>query len=151
MTKKVVSMPYKNGTHTPQEKAFIVAMAATGDAVESARRAGYSHPAQRAHDILNRPRIGTEVARLQMERLSSELLPLAVDALHRLLVSKNTPPGAVVQAAKLVLDRTLGETDGSKAPHEMNGEELARALDALRREAADRARPVLEEIGRAHA
>ncbi len=138
-------MPYKNGTNTPQEKAFIVAMAATGDPVESARRAGYAHPGARAHDLMNRPKIGAEVAKMQMERITGELLPLAVDALKRLLINPKTPAGAVVQAAKVVMDRSFGE-DGKdgKAPHEMTGDELARALDRLRHEAVDRARPVIE-------
>jgi phage terminase small subunit len=137
-------MPNKRGVQTPQERKFIATLSESGDPHGAAKAAGYAYPAQSAHHLMQRPAIQAEMVRVQLERLANKLLPLAVNAIERLLTDARTPAGAVVQAAKLVMDRTLGESDGGKAPHEMNGDELARALDSLRREAADRARPVID-------
>lgn len=120
--------------------------AATGHAQYAATQAGYARPSAAASQALARPAIQAAIREEQAARLNNELLPLAVRAIERLLLDPKTPAGATVQAAKLVMDRTLGDTGaaGGKEPHEMTGEELARALDRLRREAADRAKPMIE-------
>lgn len=139
-------MPKKGGTLTPQERAFIEDYSKHGNAQLAARNAGFAQPRSAGYKALQRPAINAEITRQQAARLNNELLPLAIQAIERLLVDKKTPAGAVVQAAKLVMDRTLGPQDGpeNKAPHEMTGEELARQLDRLRSEAAARAKPVIE-------
>ena len=127
-------------------RTFIKEYAVTGNGTYAATRAGYAQPAARAADALKRPEIVEAVRREQITRLNNELLPLAVQAVERLLLDAKTPAGAVVQAAKLVFDRTLGAQDGGqrKDPSEMTGEELQQAIEQLRREAAERARPILE-------
>lgn len=137
-------MPIKSGTKTPQERAFLAHLPESTTPRHAAAAAGYANPSVSAHQLMQRPAIYAEAVQVQLERMHKTLLPLAVNAIERLLTDTRTPAGAVVQAAKLVMDRTLGESDSTKAPHEMNGDELARALDSLRREAADRARPVID-------
>ena len=139
-------MPKKGGVHTPQETLFVQAYASHGDVQQAAKDAGFAAPHASGYKALARPAIQSEIIRIQTERLSNELLPLAINAIHNLLVNKATPAGAVVQAAKLVMDRTLGADDkgNSKEPHEMTGDELARQLDRLRKEASDRAKPIIE-------
>jgi hypothetical protein len=138
-------MPKKGGTITPQERQFIDSYAKSGNVLESAKNAGYTQPSA-GYRALNRPGVNAEIVRAQTERLNNHLLPLAINALERLLIDKRTPAGAVVQAAKLVMDRTIGSESGEsgKAPHEMTGDELARQLERLRQEAAIRSKPVID-------
>lgn len=141
-------MPKKGGKATPQERRFVKEYAATGHAQFAAAQAGYARPSAAASQALARPAIQAAIREEQTARLNNELLPLAVRAIERLLLDPKTPAGATVQAAKLVMDRTLGDTSaaGGKEPHEMTGEELARALDRLRQEASERSKPVIEVV-----
>lgn len=137
-------MPDQKGRFTPQERAFAEAYAATEDRAYSAAKAGLVQPATAASKMLARETVQAEIARIQVERLFNEALPAAVDCLVSIIRSDKAPAGARVQAAKVVMDRTLGATDAAngKAPHEMSGEELARAIAELERVASDRAKPV---------
>ncbi len=129
---------------SPQERVFAKEMAVTADKRYAAQEAGYSHPAQAAHKLLAREPVQAEIARQQVARLFSEALPAAVECLVGLIRNERAPAGARVQAAKVVMDRTLGNGDaaGSKEPHELTGEELAKAIADLEREASSRARDV---------
>jgi hypothetical protein len=139
-------MPLKNGMITPQENMYVQAVVRTGDPVQAAKEAGYKHPAQRAHDIAQRPAIQAEISRVQQERLFNEILPLAVEAHKQLLLDPRTPAGAKVQAVKLAYDRTMGSDEkAQKEPHEMSAAELATMLDKLKREASDRSKPAVIE------
>lgn len=139
-------MPLKSGRQTPQESVLIDAYVATGDRQRAGEAAGYAHPAKQASNVLARPAVAAEVARLQLERISNELLPLAVDVHKELLTNKATPAGAKVQAVKLAYDRAFGSQDaaGGKQPHEMTGAELASEIEKLKRRASDLATPILE-------
>ena len=135
-------MPLRDGTMTPAELKISAAMAATGDRAYAQQRANVSQPT--VSKALARPAVQAEIARLQVERLFSEALPAAVTCLVQLIQNDKAPAGARVQAAKVVMDRTLGaqEAMGGREPHEMNGEELAKAIEELTRLAADKAMPV---------
>lgn len=139
-------MPLKNGRQTPQERALITAFVATGDKTQAGVAAGYAHPATRAGAALARPAIAAEVARLQLERIANELLPLAVDVHMWLLTEKAVGAGAKVQAVKLAYDRAFGSQDaaGGKQPHEMTGAELASEIEKLKRRASDLAKPIVD-------
>lgn len=138
-------MPLKNGRLTPQEREFSRVVAATRDPAYAAKKAGYRGSAA-SSEVMARPAIQSEIARIQTERLFSEALPLAVNAVVSILQSETAPAGSRVQAAKLVFDRTLGtdEAGKRKEPHEMSPEELAAAIAALKRLAADRAKPIID-------
>ena len=80
--------------------------------------------------------------------MNNELLPAAVDLLHKVLTDDKENTRNRIAAAKIVIDRTLGATDGANAAkelHEMTAEEIAAQLDQLRnmqREKAEGARDV---------
>lgn len=140
-------MGVKPGRLTRQERMFAQHMADTGDKRYAAEKAGYAVPVQTADKMVKKPHVMAEVARLQTQRLYNDALPAAVDCLISILTDTKAPAGARVQASKVVLDRTLGAQEGAQAkePHEMTGEELARAieqLDVLEAEALKRAKPV---------
>lgn len=138
-------MPRKDGRLTPQERVFSRAVAETQSPQFAAHKAGYRGVSAPAN-VMARPAVQAEIARIQTERLFSEALPLAVNAVVSILQSETAPAGSRVQAAKLVFDRTLGtdEAGKRKEPHEMSPEELAAAIAELKRLAADRAKPMLE-------
>jgi len=127
-----------------QQKTFSNHYAATGDAVYSATKAGYRSPAPRASQNLALPSVQAEIIRVQTAKLFSEALPAAVKCLVDIIGNEKAPAGARVQAAKVVLDRTLGSEDGGKAkePHEMSPDELAKEIEKLTRVASDRAKLV---------
>lgn len=138
-------MPKKTGTMTPQERIFAQEYAAIGDAQRAAVAAGYQAPKASGYKALARPAVASEIVRLQTERLTNEVLPLAVDVHIRLLKDPRTPGGVLVQAVKVAYERALGTGAAEgKEPHEMTADEIATALQALKREASNRAKPVIE-------
>lgn len=141
------AVPLKNGDLTPAERKIIHAMAGTGDRAYAQTFAGVTQPA--VSKALQRPAVQAEIAQRQVERLFCEALPAAVDCLIGLIINDKAPAGARVQAAKVVMDRTLGLEGSSngKEAHEMTGEELARAIDELTRIASDKARDVTPDLG----
>jgi hypothetical protein len=140
-------VPRKSGKMTQQETVFARAYAATADRALAGVVARYSRPLEMADKNLAKPAVQAEIAREQTARLFSEALPAAVGCLIEIITSPKAPAGARVQAAKVVMDRTLG-TDGAgqaKEPHEMTAEELAKAIDELERMASARAKPIEPE------
>lgn len=121
-------------------------MAATGDATYSARQAGYAHPQPRGSELLAKPKMQAEIRAQQLARLHNDLLPLAINTLQTALTDAVVPWGSKMVAAKIVLDRVYapGEAGAGKDPAEMTGDELQAAIDRLRREASERAKPIVE-------
>lgn len=138
-------MPLKSGRLTRPERAVAKAMADTGNPAFASFSAGIGRTG--VIEAVKRPAVQAEVARLQTERLFSEALPAAVGFLVQILGDTKAPSGARVQAAKVVIDRTLGNNEAGrpKEPHEYSGEDLARAIAELEREAASRAVDVTPE------
>lgn len=120
--------------------------AKTGDPTYSAAKAGYAHPVQRAAQNLGKPAVNDAIRAAQAARLTNDELPLAIDVIHNVMMDEKQPGRTRLDAAKFVVLQTIGrdEGKGSKEAHEMTGDELQAALDRLRREAADRARQVIE-------
>ncbi len=138
-------MPLKSGRLTRPERAVAKAMAETGNVAFAAFSADVGKGA--VGKAVQRPAVQAEMARLQTERLFNEALPAAVGFLVQILGDSKAPSGARVQAAKVVIDRTLGNSEAGrpKEPHEYSGEDLAKAIAELEREAASRAVDVTPE------
>lgn len=140
-------MPLKDGTLTPQEAMFSGYMAATGDATYAAARAGYRGPYKEGWAKMQNPALVETVRRAQMARLNNDLLPAALDLIERVILDDKENTRNRLTAAKIVVDRTLGQVqDGAetKEPHEMTAAELQARIERLRREQADRAKPVID-------
>jgi hypothetical protein len=139
-------MPRKGGKLTAGERSIAQSYAVTGDKAFAAVKAGLSVRAGTVDKALQRPAVQAEIARIQQEKLFNDVLPLAVAVHEAILRDPKAPAGARVQAVKLAYDRTLGRDEAFKGkdPHEMTPDELAKAIDELKRAAADKARPVLE-------
>ena len=138
-------MPLKNGKLNPQERTFAAVYADTGSSTYAATQAGYAHPHQRAASNLAKPAVQAEIRAQQLARLNNELLPLALDNLEAILRSDKATERGKIMAAKIVIDKAGGpDATNGKEPHEMSGDELQAAIDRLRREASDRAKPVID-------
>ena len=138
-------MPKRNGGLTPRERAFAAAYAATGSVTEAGRRAGYAHqPA--ASKAIARPAVAAEAQRIALDRISNEILPLAVETHIWLLSSDKVGAGAKVQAVKLAYDRALGPADAQsgvgKELADMTPEEIDQELRRARAERAAAAKLV---------
>ena len=134
------SNPGRPAKATPPERVFAERYAATGDAVYSAAKAGWAHPPSAATRALQRPAVIAEVRRVQAERLNDELLPAAIDLLHRVITDETEQTRNRIAAAKIVVDRTLGAADAAadaKEPHEMTADELAARIARLRQRQAE--------------
>ena len=139
-------MPKKSGKLTPQERGFAKHYAATGDATLSAKRAGYGTPTSRGSELLARPAVVAEAQRISLARLHNEIVPLAIERHLKMLTDKATAGPALTKAIELAYKYGFNSDNAApnKQPHEMTGEELAQAIDALKRAASDRARPIIE-------
>lgn len=139
-------MPLRNGRATPKERKFAQVFAATGDRMYSAAKAGYRHPQENSSLALARPAVQAEIARIQTERLFSEGLPAAVGHLIACVQDVKAPHNARNQAAKIILDRTLGAEDAGKHkdPAEMSAEELDTMINNLKRVMSERAVKIIE-------
>ncbi|AKR54340.1 hypothetical protein XM25_00675 [Devosia sp. H5989] len=132
---------------TKAEVAFSKAYAATGHKTFAAMSAGYRMPAQAADQVLARPAVQESIKRQQMARLNNSLLPLALDTIEGILANAKATDSNKLTAAGLVLKYSVGaagEGGAEKEPHEMTADELQQQIAKLRREAAERAKPVID-------
>lgn len=141
-------MQGRSSQQSEQEVTFAQVYATTGDKLYAAAQAGYTQPRVAAHRLLARPLVQAEIKRQQTERLFSQVLPVAIEVLHKILADDTENSRNRIAAAKIVLDRTLGAADAAadaKEPHEMTADELAARIARLRQrqaELADAARDV---------
>lgn len=139
-------MPRKGGRMTSQERKFAEVFAETGSTTYAAEKARYAFPEVQGARVLGRPAVQESVKRQQMARLNNELLPLALDTISTILKNEKATDSNKLTAAGLVMKYSVGQEGAGEAkePHEMTADELAQRIQALRREAADRAKPVIE-------
>lgn len=135
-------MPLKDGSLTRGEQAFAIAYAELGNVAAAEKKAGIAPT--HGYNVLKRPEVQREIVAQQTARMTAEALPLAVQTLINVMGSEKAPAAARVQAAKVVLDRTLGAAGEGQAKdiHEMTPDELAQAIATLEQQAASMAKPV---------
>ncbi len=129
-------MPYKNGELTPEESTFLQVYIDTGDRAKAEKAAGYT--ARHGYAVLARPEIQRHITTRETAKLYAEGMPAAVSTLIEIATGKKYPAAARVQAAKEILNRTLGaDTSGpAKELHEMTPDEISQAIRALESQAA---------------
>lgn len=144
-------MPLRNGRLTPLENTFVRHVAATGDPVYAATKAGYACPPMSAHHNMQNPALQSEIAKRVWARLDREGLPLAYERLHEALSDRRVtgPTLARLIAITFAEARRNDESVEDKAPAEMSAAELHQAaerarlaVEALEREASERATPI---------
>lgn len=138
-------MPLKSGKCTPREEKAARAFARTGDLEYSQRMGGYKTPAG-AKQALSKPAMVEVIRREQELRLTSSLLPLALDTLEKVMQDEKASAAARVTAARVVVTQGLqrgADTTGANAS-EMTAGELAEAMARIRREIAERRAAVID-------
>lgn len=139
-------MPRRGGHLTPMERVFVKHLASTNDATYAAAKAGFSAPAKQGSELAHKPQLVAEAQRLALADLTGKILPLAVKR-HMAMLNDNGVTGQTLnRAIEMAYKYGLAIDNGAagKEPHEMTAEELAQAIDALKRAAMDQAKPVLE-------
>jgi hypothetical protein len=123
-------------------------MARHSDSTVAAKRAGYAQPEIAGGVIMSKPAMQAAVKERERSVLITELLPLANKALRGALMDAGVPWGAKMKAVDIVHKQAFGEHEGGsgKAPSEMTPDELAGALDRLKSELAERARPAVLDL-----
>lgn len=128
-----------------KRRTFIERYVATGDAQRAAAEAGYAQPRSAGYTVLASPAGAADVARLQLDRLTNEVLPLAVDTLIACMRATAAPWAAKNQAAKIGLEYSVGRSDnggGGKEEHEMTAGELDARILELEARKINLARPI---------
>lgn len=128
-----------------KRQSFLQKFVATGDAQRAAAEAGYAQPRSAGYKILATPSGAADVARLQLDRLTNEVLPLAVDTLITCMRATAAPWAAKNQAAKIGLEYSVGRSDnggGGKEEHEMTAGELDARILELEARKINLARPI---------
>lgn len=146
-------MPLQNGRLTPKERVFATALGNTGDAAYAAHRAGYKSAASSASQHSRNPGILAEARKITLSRLANEILPLAVGRHIALLQDPKTTGPTLTKAIEIAYKHGLAEreADDDKPLSELTAAELAQRaergrvlVEALERERAERAKPVLD-------
>jgi hypothetical protein len=143
-------MPLKSGRMTRRELSFVEQMARHNDSTVAAKRAGYAQPEIAGGVIMSKPAMQAAVKERERSVLITELLPLANKALRDVLMLEGAgvPWGAKMKAVDIIHKHAYSEQEGGsgKAPSEMTPDELGAALDRLKSELAERARPPVLEL-----
>ena len=129
---------------TDQQRRFVVAYtsdpAATGNASEAARRAGYSQrsAAEIGRQLVEKPHVRLAIDNANREAISGRIATKAVRLLERVIDDESAAPKLRVQAAMTILDRggyvapsafervaqAAARTAHEKPAHEMSVNEL---------------------------
>ncbi len=148
-----VVMPYKDGSTSPKERAFIEASGRGLVPKDAAAVAQYADPEVAAWKLMSNEFIGDAARRAARDVLRNQGAQTGVAVLMSIALDKAQPAGARVTAARSLvqLSGIAGEEKGSSDPSEMTLEELRRATEKTRMRAnllehalADAAAPVLE-------
>lgn len=128
---------------TPKQRSFVTRMVRIGGNVtEAARQAGYSDPGTAAYDLTRLPHIQAAIRLERGKYISGELANIATGTLHDILLDKEAPASARVQAARTVLEmsgdigKAKRQDDDDRPLSEMTAEELARMIDKWTEEKA---------------
>lgn len=127
-------MPDKAGRFSDQEKRFNDAFSRTKDREYARWFAGYKSPAS-VTEALQNPAMQADIRRREMDRLTHDTLPLAIDTLHAAMSETGVPWGQKIKAADTTLKYAMAPRDGSERKDiaSMSADELQMAIDIASR------------------
>ncbi len=143
-------MGRKPGRAKAMRRTFVKVMAATGDQTYAAHKAGYSNPETDGSRLMAKQAIKESVMDAQLQRVRTEGVIVAADALIEIAGNKTLPPGARTQAATKLWDISLKDRENggaAKEVHEMSAAELQAERRRLEMLAAVAAREIEEREG----
>lgn len=116
---------------TDVQSAFISYLVLEGcNPTEAARRAGYSHPKNRAYELLRKAHIVAAIREEQGRILDGDLANIAMNTLRSVMENKNSPASSRVAASRAVLEasgyfrRSDNMSLEEKDPLDMTAQEL---------------------------
>lgn len=120
--------------HGANQRMFVEKMIETGDKDYAARQAGYAFPAQGAFNALQRPNVQKEILDGQMQIIISELLPLSIAGMRRILGDPKTSDANFIKATAVVWRKAFEPADATagKELHEMTASEIEQLLEATK-------------------
>ena len=143
-------MAPRQGRAKSMQRAFIKVMAETGNQTYAAHKAGYSNPETDGSRLMAKPQVKESVLDAQLQRIRTEGVVVATDALIDIAGDASLPPGARTQAATKLWDISLKDRENGGATkdlHEMSAGELAAERRRLEMLAAIAAREMAEREG----
>lgn len=138
---------------TPKQRGFVTTLVRTGcNPTHAARTAGYSDAHVSAYDLQRLPHVQAAI-RLERQRyISGELANVATGTLQAIMVDKDAPASARVQAARTVLEmsgeigRHKRADDEDRPLSELTADELTRMIDKWTEEKSALAKPIDVEV-----
>ena len=125
-------MAPKIARKSAMQRAFVDKLAATGDAVYAADRAGYCQPATAASKLLAVPGVRREVEREVRSRLD-KLALMTLGRFDMMLADPQTPNRDVVAIGKVVMTHwqaSVADASSAKEVAELSGPDLAKRVEA---------------------
>lgn len=90
---------------TESQIAFVSHLVLSGvSPTEAARRAGYSHPKNRAWELLRKPHIVVAIRKEQARYIDGDLANVALKTLRSVMENEKSPANARVAASRAVLE-----------------------------------------------
>lgn len=149
-------MPIKSGRLTGQERVWAAQYARTNDPTYAAAKAGYGSPERRGQANLAKPEVVEESRKQARRLLQDEGALLGVTVLMSIAKDERQPAGARRAAANDLVKHSgissrvdeddVDITNMSMAELQRRAAQLRLQNEAIERERADRARPVLEHV-----
>lgn len=125
------------------QRQFVTVIVRNGvNPTKAAELAGYSTPRTAGFDLTRLPHIAAAIRLERGRYISGELANIATGTLHDILLDKEAPASARVQAARTVLEMSgdIGKArrteDDDRPLSEMTADELARMIDKWTEEKA---------------
>ena len=118
-----------------KQRVFAKIFAKTRDVKNALYQAGYQNNPHQAKSIITNPAVMAEIRKEQEQILMEKGLNMAVQAHLKLIASDETKPSVLLQAIKLMYDRTLKEQKeeiSEKSLSEMSFNEIQTLLEKLR-------------------
>jgi hypothetical protein len=138
---------------TPKQRAFVTRLVRTGtNPTNAAREAGYSDAGTSAYDLMRLPHIQAAIRIERQRYISGDMANVAADTLKSIMVDREAPAAARVQAARTVLEmsgeigRHKRADDEDRPLSELTADELTRMIDKWTEEKSALAKPIDAEV-----
>jgi phage terminase small subunit len=137
---------------TPKQRSFVTLLVRNGSTpTQAAREAGYSAPGVASYDLMRLPHIAAAIKFERQRFITGELANVATGTLKAIMVDKEAPASARVQAARTVLEmsgeigKARKDQDDDRPLSELTADELTRLIDRWTEEKAALAKPIEAE------
>jgi hypothetical protein len=120
-------------TLPPLWARFVDQVALGFDPAEVARGLGISNPVVSAGELLRHPQVRKALQAAAQVRLDSRAMPMAMDAIEKILADENAPAAVRAKLAVAVFDRAMPKAEKDQAPNptDMSKDQLLQLVSQL--------------------